>query len=106
MAASRCAAHADLRKPVQGEADSSNVRFAVNARGLTWGGDKLSKKKVPAIVADADFGIAGKPEAWAAIGNARFSRDGQRADVRFDGRGQWRAGRDPVAARDDADRHA
>ena len=70
--------HVDLRDP-----ERSNLRFAINARGLTWGGTDTT----PAIVADADFGIAGKPEAWASIGNARIVRDKQRADVRFDGRG-------------------
>ncbi len=79
--------HADLRKPVPGTPDTSNLRFAVNARGLTWGGQAQGSRDMPAIVADADFGIAGKPEAWAAIGTARFTRDGERADVRFDGRG-------------------
>ena len=75
---------ADLRTPADGAPDTSSVRFAVNARGLSWGGEDDA---TPAIVASADFGIAGKPEAWSAIGNARFERDGQRADVRFDGRG-------------------
>ena len=79
--------HADLRQPAPGQPDTSNLRFAVNARGLTWGGQAQGNPDTPAIVADADFGIAGKPEAWAAIGTARFTRDGQRADLRFDGRG-------------------
>nr|WP_255746377.1 translocation/assembly module TamB domain-containing protein [Lysobacter sp. CFH 32150] len=78
--------HADLRVP-----ENSNLRFAINARGLTWGG----ANNTPSVIADADFGIAGKPEAWAAIGNARIVRDQQRADVRFDGRGD----REQVAIR-------
>jgi len=78
--------YADLRDPKQ-----SKLRFAINARGLTWGG----ADNTPTIIADADFGIAGKPETWAAIGNARIVRDRQRADVHFDGRGD----REQVAIR-------
>ena len=59
------------------------LRFAVNARGLGWG----NAGKARQIVADADFGIAGKPDAWVAIGSAVLTRDGQRARLRFDGRG-------------------
>ncbi|HVR82188.1 MAG TPA: translocation/assembly module TamB domain-containing protein [Luteimonas sp.] len=69
---------ADLR-----DHDHANLRFAVNARGLTWGG----ADDTPAITADANFGIAGKPDAWAAIGKATLVRARQRAQVRFDGRG-------------------
>jgi translocation and assembly module TamB len=69
---------ANLRDP-----DNASLRFAVNARGLSWGGADDTQK----IVASADFGIAGKPDAWAAIGSAALTRDGQRAQLRFDGRG-------------------
>jgi translocation and assembly module TamB len=69
---------ANLRDP-----DNASLRFAVNARGLSWGGADDTQK----IVASADFGIAGKPDAWAAIGSAALTRDGQRAELRFDGRG-------------------
>jgi translocation and assembly module TamB len=69
---------ANLRDP-----DHAALRFAVNARGLTWG----NADKTQQIVADADFGIAGKPDAWAAIGSAVLTRDNQRAQLRFDGRG-------------------
>jgi translocation and assembly module TamB len=69
---------ANLKDP-----DHAALRFAVNARGLTWG----SADKTQQIVADADFGIAGKPDAWAAIGSAVLTRDNQRAQLRFDGRG-------------------
>jgi translocation and assembly module TamB len=69
---------ANLKDP-----DRAALRFAVNARGLTWG----NADKTQQIVADADFGIAGKPDAWAAIGSAALARDGQRARLRFDGRG-------------------
>jgi translocation and assembly module TamB len=69
---------ANLKDP-----DHAALRFAVNARGLAWG----NAVKTQQIVADADFGIAGKPDAWAAIGSAALTRDGQRAQLRFDGRG-------------------
>jgi len=62
----------------------ARFRFAINARGLSFaGGDGAS----PAIGVDADFGIAGRTAAWAAIGKATLSRDGQQATVDFDGRG-------------------
>jgi translocation and assembly module TamB len=69
---------ANLKDP-----DHAALRFAVNARGLSWGNADRTQQ----IVADADFGIAGKPDAWAAIGSAALARDGQRARLRFDGRG-------------------
>ena len=71
--------HADLRDP-----KTASLRFAVVARGLRWGGTDTA---APAIVADADFGIAGKPDAWAAIGKATLLRDGERARLQMDGRG-------------------
>jgi translocation and assembly module TamB len=37
------------------------------------------------IVADADLGIAGTLQQWAAIGRATLTREGERAQVRFDG---------------------
>ena len=70
---------ADLREDARGP---TPLRFAINARGLRWGG-----ADAPAVVADADFGLAGKQDAWAAIGQARIEREGERATVDFDGRG-------------------
>ncbi|MDQ3205891.1 MAG: hypothetical protein M3Q40_05185 [Pseudomonadota bacterium] len=84
---------------VRGRADLSDpeqqrFRFAVNARGLTWGGAEPAPQApaddaapAPVIVADADVGLAGTLDAWAAIGNARLTRDGETAQVRFDTRG-------------------
>ncbi|RDZ26467.1 translocation/assembly module TamB domain-containing protein [Lysobacter silvisoli] len=85
---------------LRGQADftdpgNGRFKFAVNARGLRWGGAApapTAKTPVPvgatpAIVADADLGFAGTVKAWAAIGNARIERDRQAAIVRFDGRG-------------------
>jgi translocation and assembly module TamB len=69
---------ADLRDP-----DNEKLRFAINARGLRWGGTPGA----PAIVGDADFGLAGKPEAWAAVGRTTLLREERQATVRFDARG-------------------
>lgn len=70
------------------------VKLAVNARGLRLrGGEAKAAGAAPATVdapvveADADLGIAGTADAWAAIGQATLARDGQHAQLRFDGRG-------------------
>ena len=70
--------YADLRNP-----DRERLRFAINARGLRWGGTP----DVPAVQGDADFGVAGKPDAWAAVGTATVLREDRRATLRFDARG-------------------
>ncbi len=69
---------ADLRDPHR-----SSLKFAVNARGLRWGG----ANGTPVLRADADFGIAGKPDAWSAVGTTTLLRGAQAATLRFDGRG-------------------
>lgn len=74
--------------------ENATLRFAVNARGLTWGGAQQTPKTpqqaandTPLVVADADLGIAGTLQDWAAIGRATLTRDGERAQLQFDGRG-------------------
>ncbi len=69
---------ADLRNP-----DDAKLQFKVAARDLAWGG----VDDTPQLVADADFALHGKPDAWTATGTAQLRRDGQRADLRFDGSG-------------------
>ena len=69
---------ADLRDPERG-----SIKFAVNARGLQW----RSADGATQVRGDADFGLAGKPGRWAAIGNAKLQRGNDRADVRLDGIG-------------------
>lgn len=70
--------------------DDARFRFGVKARGLSFargtdaGGNTAD---TPAIGANADFGIAGTSQAWAAIGKARLTRADQQATVDFDGRG-------------------
>ena len=68
---------ADLRDPAH-----SSLHFAANARGLTW-----RAQGAPPVRADADLGIAGTPDAWAAIGTATLARSGQAARLRIDSRG-------------------
>ncbi len=89
----------DGRIVVRGSGDfgerglDARIRYAVNARGLRFGGTPAPTPADPApqpqpqIGVDADFGIAGTRAAWAAIGNARIARNGERATVRLDGRG-------------------
>lgn len=77
------------------DAGNAAFRFAVNARGLRWGGaaaTSTTSNTPPAAVigANADLGFAGTLKAWAAIGTARIARDGQTANVQFDGRGNDR----------------
>ncbi len=74
--------------------ENATLRFAVNARGLKWGGAKTTPKTpaqaasdTPLVEADADLGIAGTLQHWAAIGHATLTREGERAQVQFDGRG-------------------
>lgn len=76
-------------------ASQARIRYAINARGLRWGGEVATPatarvratSATPSIVADADFGIAGTQAAWAVIGDARLHRDGDTATVSVDGRG-------------------
>jgi translocation and assembly module TamB len=69
--------------------DTANFKFSVNVRGLSFGGPTTTGQSgaAPAIGASADFGIAGRPSAWAAIGKATLTRAGQQARIDFDGRG-------------------
>ena len=69
---------ADLRDP-----KASSLKLAVNARGLQW----RSADGKTAIAGDADFGLAGKPERWAVLGDARLQRGEERATVRLDALG-------------------
>ena len=69
--------------------ENPRYRFAINARGLRWGGAAAANGKAatPAIMADGDIGLAGTLKQWAAIGNATLARDGQRAQLTLDTRG-------------------
>ncbi len=79
--------HGDFREP-----RDASFKLAVNARGLRFGGDPEApdptpSDPAPAIGVDADFGIAGRSDAWAATGKAAIERDGLAATVDFEGRG-------------------
>lgn len=90
----------DGRVTVRGRGDfgdrgatSAALKYAVNARGLRFGGTPAATlqdpmpEPAPQIGVDADLGIAGTRAAWAAIGDARIARDDERATVQLDGRG-------------------
>src|SRR5690606_31941437 len=59
------------------------IKMAVNARGLQW----RSADGETRVGGDADFGLAGKPERWAVVGEARLQRGGERATLALDGIG-------------------
>ena len=69
---------ADLQDP-----NDASLKFGVNARGLQW----TSADGKTAIGGDADFGVAGKPQAWALKGQARLQRGNERATVDVTGTG-------------------
>ena len=77
---------ADLRDPRH-----ASLKLAANARGLQWQGADGTTR----VRGGADFGLAGKPDLWAAIGTATLQRGDQRAQVHLDGIG----GRDGVRIR-------
>lgn len=80
---------------LRGRADFSDpanpiFKFAVNARGLRWGGQAATPGQTVnagAIGADADLGFAGQLKAWATVGKATLTREGEAAMVTFDARG-------------------
>lgn len=59
---------------------NASFRFATNARGLQWG------SPTP-LAGDANLGLAGTLQAWALIGDATLTRDGEQAKLTIDGRG-------------------
>ena len=83
----------DGRLTVAGRADFSGEdgpagRFSINARGLRWGGGMDDNSEAgTAVVADARLGVAGRMQAWAAIGNADLTRGNLTARVELDARG-------------------
>ena len=84
----------DGRISLRGRADFSDRerprgRFSLSARDVQWRGsaDEATGEAPPAVIADADLGLAGALDAWAVIGNARVARGAQQADVELDGRG-------------------
>ncbi len=80
----RARGHADF-----GDPENPSLRVALNARGLTWSGSEAAPGEPAALAirGDADLGLAGTLQAWAAVGEATLTRDGEQATVDFDGRG-------------------
>lgn len=73
-----------------GTPEHARFKFSLNARDLAFGGSPgagNAAEAAPVIGADAELGIAGTSRAWAAIGKATLTRDGERATLDFDGRG-------------------
>jgi translocation and assembly module TamB len=69
----------------------ATFRYAVNARGLRFGGTPADPvagtAATPVIGVDADLGLAGTTAAWATVGKAGITRDGEQAALTLDGRG-------------------
>ncbi|MFC3716114.1 translocation/assembly module TamB domain-containing protein [Luteimonas soli] len=74
------------------EPKQATFRYALNARGLRFGGapadPAAGTDATPLIALDADLGLAGTTAAWAAVGTADVTRDGEHANVQLDGRGR------------------
>ncbi|MGY0612585.1 translocation/assembly module TamB domain-containing protein [Luteimonas sp. A501] len=85
----------DGRITVTGRGDfadpqAASVRYAVLARGLAWAptpADGAAPDPAATVHADADIGLAGTAEAWAVVGKATLTRDGEAAEVELRGRG-------------------
>ena len=73
----------DLNEIADNTAGGSQIKLALNARGLRW----QANDGATAIGGDADIGIAGKPERWAVKGQARLRRGGDQATVDLTGTG-------------------
>lgn len=83
----RASGQGDFREP-----RDARFQFAINARGLRFGGttemaDPEPADPAPTIGVDADFGIAGRSRDWTATGKATLERDALQAAVDFTGRG-------------------
>ena len=71
---------------------NATFRYALTARGLRFGGAPADPAAgtgaTPLIALDADLGLAGRTAAWALVGSADVTRDGEQAGVQLDGRGR------------------
>lgn len=85
----------DGRVTVTGRGDfkdpqAATFRYAVIARGLSWAPtpeDGASADPAATVRGDADFGIAGRTDAWALVGTAALERGAQSAELELKGRG-------------------
>ncbi len=75
--------------------DQQKLNFSVVARDLTWvpapDPNTAGSAPVPVTLKEARFGLAGTLKAWAAIGRADVEREKQKAQLRFDVRGNDQA---------------
>ena len=83
--------HVDLHQTIAARREP-DVDLQVQARGLQWRGDGGG---APRVAGDADLRIGGSTDEWTADGTATLRRDGQRAQLRFNGQGD----RETVAVR-------
>ncbi|MBB1473330.1 translocation/assembly module TamB domain-containing protein [Luteimonas sp. MC1782] len=85
----------DGRVTVTGRGDfkdpqAATFRYAVIARGLSWAPTPeagASADPAATVRGDADFGIAGRSDAWALTGTAALQRGTQSAGLELKGRG-------------------
>lgn len=75
--------HVDLHQTIAARREP-DVDLELQARGLEWRGDGAGAAQV---AGDADVRVAGSTDDWTATGSADLRRDGQRARLRFEGRG-------------------
>lgn len=75
--------------------DQQKLNFSVVAQNLTWvpapDPNTAGSAPVPVTLKEARFGLAGTLQAWAAIGRADVQREEQKAQLRFDVRGNDKA---------------
>jgi translocation and assembly module TamB len=83
---------ADLR-----EQDNQKLNFSIVANDLTYtpaaDPNTAGSVAVPVTLREARMGLAGTLQAWAAIGTADIAREGQKAALQFDVRGNENAAR-------------
>jgi translocation and assembly module TamB len=92
----------DGQASLRGEADFSDpentrFQFAINADGLRFAAhpDPATPQQapVPVVVHDARLGVAGRLDAWAAVGHAAVEREQEQAKLEFDVRGNGEGAR-------------
>ena len=79
------------------EQGNEKINFSVVAQDLTYtptaDPNTADSPAVPVTLKEARLGLAGTLQAWAAIGRADVERDGQKAALQFDVRGNEDAAR-------------
>ena len=79
------------------EQDNQKLDFSIVANDLTYtpaaDPNTAGGAAVPVTLREARMGLAGTLQAWAAIGTADIERDGQKAALQFDVRGNENAAR-------------